>query len=313
MDISIIIVSWNAKEYIIKCLNSIIKNIKKVKYEIIVVDNGSTDGTVEYLQKNFKSIDLIINNENFGFSKANNIGILKSKGKFLYLINSDIEILDDSINKIFDFMEKNPNIGMLGPKILNFDLTLQYSCRRIPTLWNLFCVSISLNNILPDTIITPDIFMRKWHYNKIENVGILSGCFWALRRDAIKDVGLLDEMFFIYGEDMDWSKRFNDSKWDVLYFPEAKVIHYGGASSSNAPIRFYLEMQKANLQYWQKHHGKISTFIYNVIVMMHHSIRFVVYSFISIILIFRSKEMKFKIKRHFYTILWNLKLYKLIN
>jgi GT2 family glycosyltransferase len=115
--------------------------------------------------------------------------------------------------------------------------------------------------------------MKHWLHDELRAVDAISGCFWCVRREALDQVGLLDEDFFFYGEDLDWCKRFHDSGWDVIFYPEAKVIHFGGGSSSNAPVRFYIELQKADVHYWQKYHRKTGAFIYKVIILFRHLIR----------------------------------------
>ena len=115
--------------------------------------------------------------------------------------------------------------------------------------------------------------MNYWAHDTVQKVDVLSGCFWMVRRKALNEVGLLDEDFFIYGEDLDWCRRFHEVDWDVVFYPEAKAIHIGGASSSNAPIKFYMEMQKADMQYWRKHHGRIAAAIDRMIILLHHTLR----------------------------------------
>jgi GT2 family glycosyltransferase len=160
------------------------------------------------------------------------------------------------------------------------------------TLWNISCRALALDAIFPKIKLFGGYLMTFWH--KYRNVDVINGCFWMVRREALDQVGLLDERFFIYAEDIDWCKRFIEAGWKVVYFPRAEALHYGGASSSNAPIRFYIEMQKANLKFWQKHYGRFSYSVYYTINVLHHSLRVLGYS------IFRprkNKDSSYKIKR----------------
>ena len=269
VDLSFIVVSWNAKQYLMECLKSIEKEASGFRHEIIVVDNGSSDGSVEILQENFPGVRLICNGMNLGFAKANNIGIQKSQGKYICLINSDITLLDGCLHTMVHFMDMHPPIGILGPRILNSDFTKQDSCKYFPTLVNEFFRAIAM-----DTIFTGTRFnaVLKSHSSPdvTTKVDVLSGCFWMVRKEAFIQVGLFDERFFIYAEDKDLCKRFKEYGWEVVYNPAAQAIHYGGGSSANAPIRFYIEMQRANLQYWEKHFNRRGKYLYSVILFLYH-------------------------------------------
>lgn len=273
MDLSIVIVNWNTKDLLRDCLDSVIKHTNKAEYEIIVVDNGSADDSVEMVKKNFPLVNVIENTENLGFARANNIGIKVSRGRYICLVNSDIILLDHCLDKLMSFMDSSPGIGMAGPKILNADLTLQHSCRHFPSIWNNLCQSLGLNHIFPKSPFFSDWIMNYWNHDSIRSVDALSGCFWMIRRKALEEVGLLDEEFFIYGEDLDFCRRMRNANWDIVFYPGAEAIHLGGASSAAAPIKFYLEMQKADLQYWRKHHGIIGKLCYAAVILLRESIR----------------------------------------
>lgn len=139
--------------------------------------------------------------------------------------------------------------------------------------------------------------MGYWDHRTTRPVDILSGCFWLTRRPALDQVGLLDELFFIYGEDMDWCKRFRDVGWSVDFVPGAEAIHYGGASSANSPVRFFVEKQKADLQYWRKHHSQLAVRVYCAISLVHHSLRIVEYSLLACV-VRREKQIAwYKVRR----------------
>lgn len=297
MDFSFIIVNWNAKRDILECLKSLVKESKGRNAEIIVVDNGSTDGSTKAIREFFPGVMLIENVKNLGFAMANNMGIRNSKGKYVCLVNSDVTVLEGSIGTMHDYMERHPKVGILGPQILNTDYTIQPSCKSFPTLWNSFCRTMALDSFFPKTRFFEGEFMTYWAHDTLRPVDIIVGCFWMARRTAIDEVGLLDERFFIYSEDKDWCKRFHEKGWEVIYIPDAKVIHYGGASSANEPIRFYLEMQKANLQYWEKHHDSISTVLFRLMLIVHNIFRLIGYNIVKIYSKESSKDIFEKIER----------------
>lgn len=274
MELSIIIVSWNARDFLLKCLQSLTIETFRHETEIIVVDNGSTDGSIDIVKDQFSQVKLINNETNLGFAKANNIAIRQSKGKYVCLINSDVVVKEDCISRVIRFMDDNYRVGILGPRILGTNGKVQRSCMEFPTLWNAFCRSFALDYFFPKSKIFGSQLMRYWQHDDIKSVDVINGCFWIVRRTALEEVGLLDERFFIYGEDIDWCRRFHDNDWDVVFFPEAEVIHYGGASSSNAPIKFFIEMHRSNLQYWQKHHGDCVSHAFLFLTLVHYIIRF---------------------------------------
>lgn len=273
MDISVVIVSWNAKKYLLECLQSLASQQTSSNMEIIVVDNASTDGSPEAVSEQFPNVRLIKNNENLGFGKANNIGIKHSAGNYIYLINSDIKVLDGCLDRLLNYIEKSPTIGILGPKILNADLSLQSSCRQFPSLWNNFCYALGLSRVFSDSKIFSGEHMFYFQHDKIKKVDVLVGCFLMVRRSAFEQVGFLDEQFFIYAEDVDWCKRFWKADWEVVFFPDAQAIHYRGASSSNSPLQFSLEQEKSSLKYWKKHHSKPARITIFFIIILKHILR----------------------------------------
>lgn len=273
LKISFIIVNWNAKDVLVGCIDSINQDVEGSDFEIIVVDNASEDGSQEFIKQNYPDIILIENRTNLGFSKANNIGVERSRGDLLFLVNSDIVVLQGCICEMASFMDRNGVVGMAGPRILNRDMTLQTSCSNYPNLWNLLSEALFLNRIFPGSQLFSGWRMSYWNHDRERQVDVLSGCFWVIRREALQEVGNLDERYFIYGEDIDWSRRFNSSRWEVRFNPRAQAIHLGGASSANSPVRFYLEMQKANLIYWRKFHNSVEVLGFKVVTILHHLIR----------------------------------------
>jgi len=306
VDVSIIIVSWNAKKYLLNCLNSLLETSCRYNSEIIVVDNASTDGSCDAVLSQFPQVKLIKNKENLGFSKANNIGIRRSDSRYVCLINSDVIVLPGNIENLIEYMDKHPHVGITGPRILNPDHTLQVSCRHFPSIWNNLCQTLCLNHLFPKSRFFSEPFMNYWAHDVIRKVDAIGGMFWMVKRQALDKVGLLDEDFFIYAEDVDWCRRFHNADYDVVFCPAAEAIHYGGKSSSNAPIKFFIEMQKADIQYWVKHHGKFLVVVYKIIVLLRHSIRAVTRTIQYSFCLSRRETIRFKLKRSVACILWIL-------
>jgi GT2 family glycosyltransferase len=307
-NISVVIVSWNAKKYLEQCLESILSCSDASDAEIIVVDNASTDGSPELVKQRFADVKLIRNSSNLGFAKANNIGIGQSHGKYLFLINSDVVVYPNCFSSMANYIEAQPQIGVLGPRIIGFDGKVQRSCMGYPTLWNKFCRAIFLATLFPRLKLFNGYELSHWSHDEVKEVDVINGCFWAIKRQAIEEIGLLDENFFMYAEDIDWCKRFNNAGWKVVYYPKAEAVHFGGASSSNAPIRFYIEMQNANLRFWGKHYGSFSRCVYICIIFLHQSLRALGYSIYYLLAPAKKDVSLYKIKRSVASILALLKI-----
>jgi GT2 family glycosyltransferase len=290
-EVSIIIVSWNAKEYLVGCLMSIYEE-ELDQTEIIVVDNGSSDGSPEAVEELFPEVTVIRAGENLGFAKANNVGIMASRGKYVCLINSDVVVLGGCLEALKKQMDTDESAGLVCPKVLNPDMTLQPTLRRFPSLKGALFSAIGLDklNYLP--------------HDAVIEAEAVSGCFMLVRRAAINQAGLLDERFFFYAEDKDWCRRLKDCGWKIIFLPEAKAIHYGGSSSSSAPVRFYIELHKANLKYWRKHHGEGRTSVYLAIVTLHQALRLVSAAIIFALMPGRREGEANKVKRSAACIRW---------
>jgi GT2 family glycosyltransferase len=271
--VSVVIVSWNARQYLVQCLESLSRETWRGRMEITVVDNASSDGSAEAVASKFPHVRLIRNSTNLGFAAANNLGLAASTGQYVCLINSDVKVLPDCINHLVDYCEAHPGVGLVGPLVLGGDGKLQRSCRGFPTLGNMFWRALGFDNLFPNCKSFGGYLLRHWPQDSVAPVDILTGCFWLLRRQALSEVGLLDETFFMYGEDMDWCKRFWAEGWEIVFVPSAEAIHYGGASSANAPVRFYIELHRANLQYWQKHHPRPEVLCYFLLTCIYLLLR----------------------------------------
>lgn len=306
MDLSIIIVSWNAKKHLLECLQSVISDSKQLQTEIIVVDNASTDGSPDGVKKQFPGVKLICNDKNMGFARANNIGIKASTGRYICLINSDVKVLNGCFDRLYGFMEQTPSVGMAGPRTLNSDLTLQSNCRTFPALHDVFTRTFALDKLLPHARFLNREITSFCPENSASMVDVITGIFWMIRREALNQVGLLDEQFFFYGEDTDWCRRFWKASWKIAYFPKAEVIHFGGASSSNAPVRFYVELQKANFQYWKKHHSKPELFCFLLLSVIHQTMRIIGESAIYMVQPADRRRVREKIERSVSAIRWLL-------
>jgi GT2 family glycosyltransferase len=271
--ISVVIVVWNAKKYVLECLETLREHCGRVCSEVIVVDNASTDGTPELVAEMYPDFRLIRNAENLGFAKANNIGLAHSTGEYVCLVNSDVKFVDDCISPMIDYLGQNPSVGMVGPRMLAPDGTVWRSTMRFPTIWNHFSRALGLDLAFKGSRLFGGLLMSDFDHGTTSPVEVLNGWFVVVRRNALQRVGLLDPQFFMYGEDVDWCYRFHQAGEQVVFFAEAGAIHYGGASSANAPVRFYLELYRATWQYWRKHYSGLSQIGFLFAFALHHLIR----------------------------------------
>ncbi|MFZ0799185.1 MAG: glycosyltransferase family 2 protein [Terriglobales bacterium] len=306
--VSVIVVTWNGKKYALECLASLNEQENGLPIEIIVVDNASTDGTPDAISEQFPKVLLVRNNANFGFAKANNIGMSQSRGKYVCLINSDVVVPPGCLERMVGYLENNRNIGLLGPKMMSLDGSIGQSVMRLPTVWNTICSALGLHSILPNSKLVGGFLMEGYPYDRIDDVEVLTGWFWILPRVALQQVGGLDEQFFMYGEDIDWSHRFLKAGWRVVFYPDAEALHYGAASSAEAPTRFYIELRRANLQYFRKHHGRLGSVGYMLATAIHELVRIVGYSVVYCCDEARRSAAAFKMSRSVSCLKWLLRV-----
>lgn len=240
MKLSIIIVNYNVKYFLEQCLNSIIDSNIAFTYEIYIVDNNSTDGSIEYIRSKFQqtNIHFIENTTNPGFSKANNQAILLSKGEYILLLNPDTVAGENTLQNTCDFMDSNPNAGAVGVKMINGSGNfLPESKRGFPSPWASFCKMFGLASIFPKSKLFGGYNLLYLNEDKSHQVPILAGAFMMIRKEALNKSGLLDESFFMYGEDIDLSYRIQQVGYKNYYLPE-RIIHYKGESTNKNDIKY---------------------------------------------------------------------------
>lgn len=253
-DVSVIIVNWNTRELLRSCLESVIAQSGDMAAEIIVVDNASDDGSVEMIRSEFADVRLIVNDRNRGFAAANNQGIVASSGRYILLLNSDTIVLDGAIEKAVRAMPDDA--GVLGIRVLNQDGTVQPTCFMYPSPANMVLSSTYLYKLFPRSRLFGRERMTWWSRDNTRQVDVVTGCFMLVRRQAIDEVGLLDEQFFMYGEETDWCYRFRQAGWKVLFAPAGEIIHYGGASTRRTACRMWLQQKGSILLFIRKHRSR---------------------------------------------------------
>lgn len=255
MDLSVIIVNFNVKEFLEQSLRSIQKACRNVRAEIIVVDNASSDGSVELVRQKFPDVKLIANVENVGFARANNQAIRQAQGDYILLINPDTIVQEDTFEVILNFFKAHPECGMVGCKILNPDGSLQLPCRRsFPTPWVAFTKISGLSRLFPRSRLFGRYNLTYLDPDETYEVEAISGSFMFFRAEVVKRIGLLDESFFMYGEDLDWCYRIREAGWKIYYLPTTKIIHFKGESSKNSTVDLTLQFYRAMKLFVEKHY-----------------------------------------------------------
>jgi len=257
VDVSIIVVAWNVRDLLYNCLKSAYDQTKGIDFEVIYVDNGSTDSSIEMLTKKFPGITIIQNQKNEGFIKANNQGIKVAKGRYVLLLNSDTIVLDNAIGKIVKFADAHLEAGVVGCKVLNPDKSIQRTCLMYPSVANLFLFATCLYKVFPRSKLFGREHMTWWNYDDVREVEAVCGCFSLVRKEAIDQVGLMDPTYFTYCDEADWCYRFSQSGWKILFTPEPKIIHYGGQNTKHMAAKFRLQLSGSTLIFMKLHRNRL--------------------------------------------------------
>jgi len=256
MKLSIIILCWNDQEVIGNCLQSIYSSTHSTEFEIIVSDNGSTDGSVEFIHKTYPQVHVIENGSNLRFAKANNIGIHASKGEYVLILNPDTIIHDYALDRLIKFADKHREAGAFGCRVLNTDGSYQESGRPFPTFRGEWVRALGLKPLayLSDWFL-PGIYVG-WKGDTERRVDWLSGCFILARAEILTQIEGFDEQFFYYFEDMDLCKRVRQAGYSIMYTPQMSITHLGGQSTKRSPLKFVLDSQITRYRYFYKYYGR---------------------------------------------------------
>jgi GT2 family glycosyltransferase len=253
MELTVIIVSFNVKDYLKECLHSVVAASENIDCEIFVVDNNSTDGSSEIITKIFPSVNLIINKVNIGFSSANNKALQLAKGQFVLILNPDTVVEPDTFTKCLNFMKSHPDAGAIGVRMVNGKGSfLPESKRAFPTLRTAFFKSFGFSSLFPTSQVFSRYYLPGIDMMETSPTEVISGAFMFIRQEALKKSGLFDESYFMYGEDIDLSYRLMKTGFKNYYVPEVRIVHFKGMSTDrkgyNDIIHFYEAMRIYVLQ-----------------------------------------------------------------
>ncbi len=255
MKISVVIICWNDLKVISNCLQSIFAGIRSTDFEVIISDNGSTDGSPEFIRQHYPTVRVIENRANLGFAKGNNVGITASRGEYVLILNPDTIVHDGTLDKLVEFADRHPEAGAFGCRVLNPDGSYQESARPFPSIRGHWLAALYLRPLayLSDAFI-PDVYTG-WKGDTEKVVDWQSGCCVMFRGKLLKELGGFDEQFFYHYEEVDLCRRIRNAGYPLLFTPEATITHLGGQSVNRFPIRFALEKYRNRYRYFYKHFG----------------------------------------------------------
>ncbi|MFD1179385.1 glycosyltransferase family 2 protein [Paenibacillus puldeungensis] len=275
MDLSILIVSYNTCRLTLDCLQSVYDSRTVYTYEVIVVDNASSDDSVEVIARDYPQVTLVKNSTNTGFAKANNQAMAIAKGRYVLLLNSDTIVQPDTFQTMISYMDEHLDLGATGCKVILPDGSLDKACKRgFPTPSASFYYAFGFSKLFPDNPRFNQYQLGYLDPNDTYPVDCLVGAFMLVRQETIAQIGGLDETFFMYGEDIDWCYRIKQAGWGIQYYPETYIVHYKGASSRRKPFKIIYEFHRAMWVFHRKHFKKNYSWLTNTAVFCGIGLKF---------------------------------------
>ncbi|MBC7740477.1 MAG: glycosyltransferase family 2 protein [Candidatus Saccharibacteria bacterium] len=254
MDLSIVIVNWNTSAMLRDCLHTVFAGLGHLEAEIFVVDNASSDDSLAMLAREFPSVIAIANASNLGFAAANNVALARAKGRHMLLLNTDTLVHGTVLPDAVEWLDTNPKAAVMGPRILNRDGSMQVSSTKFPTLSNLTLQMLGLTRLAMFDVYR----MESWNRKDEREVEIISGCAMFVRGTAMRQVGLLDDAFFFYGEETDWCRRYADAGWKVVFAPVGEITHFGGGSVKSLNHKRDIMLTEGTVRLHKKHGGMVA-------------------------------------------------------
>jgi GT2 family glycosyltransferase len=303
MDLSIIIVNWNTRDLLCQCLDSLTQKVEGIEMEILVVDNGSTDGSVAAVRDKFPGVRLIENPVNMGFAKANNQAISLSSGEYLLLLNPDTQVKDETVVKMLSFMDAHAEAGLVGAQLLNADGSKQNSIANFPSLATELLNKSLLRRLFPEK------FPGKGrdYPGPVEVDSVIGACM-MVRRKAVEQMGLLDEKFFLFLEETDWCYRIKKAGWKVYHIPQAEIFHFQGKSAEAEKGKARIEYYRSRYHYFRKNRGSFQSSVLFIGLIIKLSVELVFATIACVFTLFMVKKWRTKFSTYLYLMWWHLRL-----
>ncbi len=310
MDLSIVIVSFNDGEVLLPCLRSIYEWAPKFPFEVILVDNGSKDGSVEEVRRLFGEVVIIEAGYNSGYAGGNNIGFEKATGRWVLFLNPDTLIREGCLEALVSRADSLPGCGAIGPRVLNRDGSLQRTLSRAPRVWDFLAEALMLHRIPGYIGLFGDSGYREDDYEREQDVDTVSGCCLLARRDLLEEIGAFDEEYFIYFEETDLCERIRRSGHKVVYTPAASIVHLGHATTVKSKTWFKIQHERSRRRFFRKNRGRASLAAIGVILLVKSLLRAVLGTLGVVLTAGRSKRIRSSTARAFRMLGWQLGLVK---
>ncbi len=280
IDVSVVIVSYNTRDVTVECVRSVFEKTTGCTFEVIVVDNASSDGSAEAIAAACPEAIVIANTDNKGFAGANNDGLAIAKGRYLLLLNPDTLVNEGSIRDVLEYCESNPDAGIVGCRCFNVDGSQQSTIFRYKRF-----SEVVINVFVPNKWMRKSRRLGRSRYigadlDQTLDVEVVAGCYMMVRRECYERVGGMDDRFFMYAEEVDWCYRIHQAGWRIVYFPGASILHYGGLSAAKCESEMNLAMAKSNLLLIQKIMGQPLAWISNALMVIRDTPRVLVYAIV---------------------------------
>jgi GT2 family glycosyltransferase len=273
IDLSIIVVNWNTRDLLSDCLQSVYETAHGLALEVWVVDNASSDGSVAMVRERFPGVKLIENADNMGFAYANNQAMRACGGRHILLLNTDTFVRAGAIKTMIAFMEAHRDAGIIGCRLYYGNGVLQPSCMSFPTLFTEFCIATRLDKLFPRSKLFGQYRMTYWDFDDTREVDSVSGACLMVRRELLDEIGLLDEGFFMYSEEVDWCYRASKAGWKVYYVAQAEAVHLWGGSSCRVRTETLVRMYHSRVLFFRKHYGRLPAMILTVMILIAAAVR----------------------------------------
>ena len=306
MKLSIVIICWNDLKVIVDCLKSVFKETTTIAFEVIISDNGSSDGSLDYIREHFPDVRIVENRENLGFARGNNSGINVADGEYVLILNPDTIIHDQALEKLVAFADRHPEAGAFGCRVLNPDGSYQNPARPIPNLSGYLISALNLRWLgRLSSRFDSDLYYG-WQGRSERAIGFQSGCCILFRREILKSLNSFDERFFFHFEESDLCCRIWKTGRSVLFCPNAEITHLGGQSVGRFPIRFALETYRSGYRFFYKHYGVKGLLRIRWVYLLGFSIRYCGYKLLS--LLRKSEALSNRLNMYKVSIKWHSRI-----
>ncbi len=302
MELSVIIINWNTRELVLECMDSVYRTTEGLDFEVILVDNGSTDGSVDAVRRRFPQAVVVANPENLGFAGACNRGVERARGRYLAILNSDTVLTPSSLKTLVEFMDANPRVAICAPQLLNMDGTLQNSIANLPTLATELLNKSLLRRLFPERYPGKELRIE----TPVEVESVIGACM-VIRKKALDEVGGFDEDYFFFLEETDLCVRMHRNGWKVVFHPGVRVYHLQGASAKRVNTRARVEYWRSRYIFFKKHRTPLEMALLKTGLLLKAFVDWLFYLLLNVVTLFSSERFRDRLTLYSTILAWHLK------